>query len=191
MFKRLLATTLAVTALLLVSRTARADDYTVPIILDDTTYTLTISLDGDAVSVTSTDDALVIGPVLPVIDEEESTAAASLNEQKANAATIDYDDLFRYNEDHVGKLVRYVGQVLQVEECQTCAEDLAVLRIAVTEDRFGLWDDPIWVEYMGPDRFLEDDIVTVWGIVEGLHTYETILGGTVTIPALTALDMVL
>jgi len=62
--------------------------------------------------------------------------------------------------------------------------------MAVTEGRYS-WDDPIWVDYTGTDRFLEDDIVTVWGVVEGLQSYNTILGDTITIPKVRSIDIVL
>lgn len=40
-------------------------------------------------------------------------------------------------------------------------------------------------------RFLEDDIVTFYGTYDGLYTYETILGASVTIPSVTARYMTL
>ena len=48
------------------------------------------------------------------------------------------------------------------------------------------WDDTVWVNYSG-SRVLEDDIIQVWGTVDGRRTYETVLGASVTIPELTSL----
>ena len=47
------------------------------------------------------------------------------------------------------------------------------------------FDDVILVLYDGP-RFLEDDIVNIWGEVEGLATYEAVFGQDITIPKLHA-----
>ena len=55
-----------------------------------------------------------------------------------------------------------------------------------SEGNYGLWDDPIWVDYPGISRFLEDDIVTVWGTVTGLQKYKAVLGNNVTIPQIEA-----
>lgn len=179
---------------LLFTQTVFAQDYTVPIIIGDETYTLTVSIDGEDVTVTSGADELEIGEVARVKDDAELAAEQSLDERKANAVTIEYDDLFRYNEEHVGKTVRYVGEVLEFKErpCLIgCKDNDYFLRIAVTEGQYGFWDDPVWVDYVGTDRFLEDDIVTLWGVVEGLESYTALLGNDVTIPKISAIDLVL
>ncbi|MCB0074937.1 MAG: hypothetical protein KDE20_25940, partial [Caldilineaceae bacterium] len=134
-----------------------AQDYTVPIIIGDETYTLTVSIDGDDVVVTSSTDEVEIGEVARVKDDAELATEQDLDERKANAVTIAYDDLFRYNEEHVGETVRYVGKVLEFQErpCLIgCKDNDYILRIAVTEDQYGFWDDPVWVDYIGTDRFL-------------------------------------
>lgn len=188
------------------------DDYLLPIITGNKTFTLTISVGQAGVTVRVNDPSVTLGaltkapaavaavptatPVatiaatLPAV----SAAAPALDAAKTQAATIPYDDLFRYNEQHVGKTVRYVGEVLQVQEKEClllCDEDDTgyVLRVAVTKGNYGLWDDPIWVDYNGTQRFLEDDIVTVWGVVEGLEKYTAVLGNQVTIPSIKAIDI--
>ena len=37
--------------------------------------------------------------------------------------------------------------------------------------------------------FLVDDIIEVWGVYNGLVTYETVLGGERTIPDITAVEV--
>ena len=52
-----------------------------------------------------------------------------------------------------------------------------------------IWDDPIYVNYTysdGESKFLEDDIIIVYGTLEGSKTYTTVLGSTVTIPQFNA-----
>ena len=50
----------------------------------------------------------------------------------------------------------------------------------VTDNGF-FWDDTIYVHYSG-SRLLEDDIIEFIGTVKGLITYESVLGGNITIP---------
>ena len=92
---------------------------------------------------------------------------------------IAYDDLFRNNELHVGKEVRFVAKIVQVIENPDRGDEF-YLRGNVTPGDF-LWDDAVLLEYTGP-RLLEDDIVEMIGIVEGLFTYEAVLGNQVTVP---------
>ena len=49
----------------------------------------------------------------------------------------------------------------------------------------GNYDDVVYVTYERPNsdkRILEDDRVTIYGECNGLYTYETIMGGSVTLP---------
>lgn len=170
------------------------DDYLVPITVGGKTFTLTVSVDETGVSIRVSDPAVKLGAVVKVSKPEEVAAQQDLASRKAQAVTIPYDDLFRYNERHVGKTVRYVGKVLQVQEKECfvlCneADQGYILRVAVTRGSYGLWDNPIWVDYPGTQRFLEDDIVTVWGVVEGLQKYTAVLGNQVTIPKIKAIDI--
>ena len=64
-----------------------------------------------------------------------------------------------------------------------------VLRVNVTKSKYG-YNDTVFVTYTKKSsqesRILEDDIVTLYGTLEGLKSYETIFGATVTIPAMEA-----
>jgi len=95
---------------------------------------------------------------------------------------ISYDDLLRNNQDYVGDIVYYQGEVLQI---QNVYGDTYILRIGVTKDMF-FYDDPIWVNYAG-SRVLQDDIVDVWGEVKGIMQYEAVLGNQVEIPEINAM----
>lgn len=49
-----------------------------------------------------------------------------------------------------------------------------VIRLADTKDSFGYdYDDFIYITYVGTTPFVEDDIVTFYGIVKGSHKYES------------------
>ena len=95
------------------------------------------------------------------------------------AQEIAYDELFRNNELHVGKEVRLVAKIVQVIANPDQSDEF-YLRANVTPGDF-IWDDTVFLEYTGP-RLLEDDIVEMIGIVEGLFTYEAVLGNQVTVP---------
>ena len=43
----------------------------------------------------------------------------------------------------------------------------------------------MYVHYSGP-RILENDLIEMVGVIEGLKTYEAIMGNSVTIPEMTA-----
>ena len=185
------------------------DDYLVPITVGGKTFTLTVSVGETGVSVRVSDPTVILGVVTKAPRRDAAVGATAtpsaalatptpalsdLDAAKAQAVTIAYDDLFRYNEQHVGKTVRYVGKVLQVQEKEcliVCGEEDTgyILRVAVTKGSYSFWDDPIWVDYKGTQRFLEDDIVTVWGVVTGLQKYTAVLSNQVTIPSVKAIDI--
>ena len=103
----------------------------------------------------------------------------AFEERWSQAEQITYDDLFRNNESHLGKTVRFRGEVIQVIE-ESVQE--FQLRVNVTRGEY-FWDDTVFLWYSGP-RLLEEDLIEFVGIVNGLITYESIFGGSVTIPEL-------
>lgn len=98
----------------------QAQDYVVPVTLNSKTYTLTVSVKGDAVTVESASPDIRIGAVTQVTATTPTANEADLEALKASAVSVPYDDLFRYNEQHVGKFVRYVGEVVQVKKTSAC-----------------------------------------------------------------------
>ena len=75
-------------------------------------------------------------------------------------------------------------------------------RVNVTKDKWGYFDDTIYVTFYdlggGTNNYkyenykLEDDIITFYGTLGDLYTYETVVGTTVTIPSVfaTYIDLV-
>lgn len=106
------------------------------------------------------------------------------SQYKKKCQKIAYKKLARNPEKYEGKKLKYTGKIIQVME----DDDYTAFRIDVTKGKYGIWDDTVYVEFWGDSkkRFLEDDIVTFYGESEGLHTYETILGSSVTIPSIEA-----
>lgn len=112
----------------------------------------------------------------PEMTEEEFKASCT--------AGYDYKELARDPKTYIGKPAQFRGEVAQVME----SDGINVYRINVTEGRYS-WDDTIYVYYIPSEdekRILEDDIVTVYGTMTDLVTYETVIGGSVTIPGMYA-----
>ena len=59
------------------------------------------------------------------------------------------------------------------------------LRVNVTKGTY-IWDDTVLVSYTKKDsseaRILDDDIITMYGMLGGTYTYETVLGSSLTVP---------
>jgi len=160
--------------------------FVISLVVPDTPLT-EANISATATAVTRTDEEAVAATARA--DEESVTATASaippeIDDIRDTAVTVTYDDLFRNNEVHVGKIVYYRGEVVQVMDA---GGDQFQLRVNLTEDSF-FWTDPVFVQYSGP-RILDDDIVEFVAEVVGLMTYKAALGGEITIPHLTALDL--
>ena len=114
-----------------------------------------------------------------------ATPTMTAAEYQAQAKPLVFDALARDTESWAGRLVHSRGKVIQVAEAGSRG---AVLRVNVTQDG-SLWSDTVWVEFpeYGPgQRVLDDDVIEFVARVDGRHTYESVLGSQVTLPALTA-----
>jgi hypothetical protein len=96
-----------------------------------------------------------------------------------------YSELFRNNEQYIGKPILYIGELWQ----EILGEGY---RIAVTPDSLtypSYWEDVVWVNYETKEKFLENDIIEVVGIVKGLMSYQGVDGGMRQIPEIDAVSM--
>lgn len=99
--------------------------------------------------------------------------------------SLDFDAISRDPGSYKGKNYTFSGKVVQVMEQEALSSTYVVLRIATR----GNYDDVVYVTYYRDSdeaRILEDDRVIVYGTCEGLHTYETVLGSSVTLPKFSA-----
>lgn len=122
------------------------------------------------------------------LSNQATPPAVSLNpaEFKAQSVTISYDDLARQTENYLNKKVTFTGQVVQIEEA---SNSQIIMRVNATKDQYGVYTNTIWVNYsykQGEKRFLENDIVNLWGAVKGRKTYTSALHIQVTIPEINA-----
>jgi len=102
------------------------------------------------------------------------------------AITISYDELFRHNETYIGDIIYFRGKIIQVVNKVFGGYTWRVATGA--SEFFGYVGDVLWVNYDGP-RFLEGDIIDLYGKFKGLRTYTAVLGNQVTIPEINALQV--
>ncbi|CCL28617.1 glycosylating toxin anti-sigma factor TcdC [Clostridioides difficile] len=100
-------------------------------------------------------------------------------EKKGYDTGITYDQLARTPDDYKYKKVKFEGKVIQVIE----DGDEVQIRLAVS----GNYDKVVLCSYkksITPSRVLEDDYITIRGISAGTITYESTMGGKITIPGI-------
>lgn len=120
--------------------------------------------------------------------EEGKTEEERIREANKYNTGITYNQLARDPDIYEGEYVKFRGKVLQI----MTADYMTVYRIGTSG--YGYYDNVIYaVHYFSnnsKNRILEDDIVTVKGVSDGLHTYETVLGSSITIPKITVDEIV-
>lgn len=117
---------------------------------------------------------------------EKPTPTSKVNTKEdfiSSCSSVVYQDVERSPDSYKGKNVCIEGTVIQVTEGWF---DSVIYRVAT--DSHGNAD--IWyVTYTrssDEERILEDDHVVIYGVCDGVETYKTVLGASVTIPALKA-----
>lgn len=91
---------------------------------------------------------------------------------------ITFDNISRNPKDYEGKLVYFTGEVVQLME----GDDENQIRLAVDGD----YDKVILIGYnpeITTSRILEDDNIEIYGTSVGIFQYESVLGQTISIPA--------
>lgn len=108
---------------------------------------------------------------------KEEAEAKAAEEEAAYNSGITYDQLARTPDDYKGNKVTFTGKVIQVIEGNGETD----LRVAVGGD----YDRVILVAYdpkITSTRVLENDSVTIKGKSNGLYTYDSTIGGKITVP---------
>ena len=112
---------------------------------------------------------------------EVQCTTMSESQYKEKCQSISYDSLARDPSKYKGELVKFTGEVIQVLE----ESGIVAMRVNVTNNGYGYYDDTVYVWYLYDEdesKFLEDDIITFYGEYDGLYSYESVLGATITIP---------
>lgn len=126
-----------------------------------------------------------------VCGEVLETRDYTLSDEELKASFIaacespSFEDVARYPDDWDMHQVRFTGEVIQVMQ----DGNEYTLRVNVTEGEY-FWQDTIMVYYEAPSgsaRILEDDVMTFYGYMHGMYSYESVLGATITVPLLEAM----
>lgn len=110
---------------------------------------------------------------------EEAAAKKVEEEAKGYETGITYDQLARTPDQYKGSKVKFYGKVIQVIEDDGSVQ----IRLAVNDDYdhvvFGQYDSDIV-----SSRVLEDDKITIYGVSAGTISYQSTMGGQITIPGI-------
>lgn len=114
-----------------------------------------------------------------VKEKEAAAEKKRLDAEKAKGyeTGITYNQLARNPDKYEGKKVKFSGKVIQVME----GDDTVQIRLVVNDN----YDTVLYCEYdkgIVSSRILEDDYITVYGISAGTITYQSTMGGNITIP---------
>ncbi|MGC4018741.1 MAG: zinc ribbon domain-containing protein [Muricomes sp.] len=107
----------------------------------------------------------------------DAAAAKAAEEARGYETGISYDQLARTPDDFTGQKVKFYGKVIQVMEDTSSVQ----IRLAVDDN----YDTILLGEYSSSavsSRVLKDDYITIYGTSVGTITYQSTMGGNITIP---------
>lgn len=113
--------------------------------------------------------------------EEEKKRQAAEEAAKGYDTGITYDQLARNPDTYKGKKVKFEGKILQVMEDE---DDGPSYRLAVGGNSDTVIYAVVPKNLVENKRILEDDWVVFSGVSYGVITYESTMGGNITIPAM-------
>lgn len=117
---------------------------------------------------------------IPVVSAPSTSKVVSKNEYIDKCKEYNYSDIARSPEQYTGEYIKIEGTVIQVTEGWL---NSIVLRVECGGD--DIW----YVKYTKTNdkekRILENDWITAYGTCNGVETYTSVLGSTVTIPSMT------
>ncbi len=121
-----------------------------------------------------------------VVEEEfEKSATEIRSDYISNCSNYTYEEISRNPDNYKGKYAHFRGEIIQSIE----SGDSYTFRVNISRTSYG-WTDTILVSYtkkeVSESRLLEDDVVDLYGMLAGTHTYETVMGNEMTIPLLYA-----
>lgn len=115
-------------------------------------------------------------------EEAAAQAEAELKDPSTYKSDVTYEQIARTPDDYLLEKVKFSGKVVQVMEGE---DTINQLRVAINDD----YDNIMLVEYekdILDSRILEDDYINIYGFSVGVITYESTMGGNITIPAISA-----
>ncbi len=113
----------------------------------------------------------------------EQSVTLSAAELKEKCEEYSYKEIARNPDSYSGKYAKFKGEVEQVVQ-EESSSDYAVYRVNITYDDY--WTDAIMVVFEGEladgSRLIEEDIIQMYGVLDGSYTYESVFGSSVTVP---------
>lgn len=101
---------------------------------------------------------------------------------KESVQEYNYQDIERNPDNYKDKPAVFKGKVIQVSEGSF---GITTFRVATK----GESDNIVYVTYKKQEneaRILEDDIITIYGVLDGVTTYKSVLGHEITLPSIRA-----
>lgn len=115
-------------------------------------------------------------------EKNENEEKEKQTKAKENANSISFQMLNKNADNYVGEPYYIKGKVIQaIEDGGT-----TLLRVDMTQNEYGNWDNTVAVIYSGYTDAVEDDIIEVYGTVYGNYNYESTIGANLTIPGIDA-----
>ena len=112
----------------------------------------------------------------------EKAAQDAADRDPNSYQALPYDEMARNGDNHKGEKLQINGKVIQVIVSD---DGTAQLRVATRDG----YDDVYYIEIPASQwkthRLLEDDVITFYGNVYGLLSYDSTMGGKITVPAMT------
>ncbi len=150
------------------------------VLLAGLAFAIFASGSNDASGNSSTSSSAASSSSMSSNSSASSSSQAATDIDPAEYKHVSYTNIARKPDDYTGQKMQFVGDVIQVIEDTENALLLAVN---------GEADDSILVTYdpsIFDGRILEDDGVRVYGTFEGIVSYESILGETISVPSIDA-----
>lgn len=121
-------------------------------------------------------------------DSSSNGTTLSYEEEISTYYEIDFDSIARNPDKYKGEKLKMTGQVIQVSEAGY--GNTVDLRINVTKETYDYIDDATWIDTIyatvvlpeGSDRILEEDVITFYGVCDGLYSYTSVLGTQISLP---------
>lgn len=118
----------------------------------------------------------------------EETSSMTYEEEISTYQTVDYATLARNPDSFKDQKFVMTGEVIQVQE--PTFGNTVQLRVNVTKQTYEYIDSVTWTDTVyatvqipeGENRILEGDIITFYGVCDGLYSYTSVLGSSVSLP---------
>ena len=118
------------------------------------------------------------------LKSEKEAKEKKLAEEKEKQAKqgyntgITYEQLARTPDKLMGRAIKFHGKVIQIIEGDTEVQ----MRLAVNDDYDKILYCAISKDNLKGTRILENDKITIYGVSTGLITYDSTIGGKISIP---------